>query len=142
MSYARNFDASPVSNIDNGFSKEAVMSPSRQFRPRLLLVSLLCISVAQAESSEAAQSGDSVIDKTGNAIAKGAKATANGVEFVVEKTVNGIKHGANATTNAMNRGGHATGKALGKAADKVGVGGGQGKSGDAAAPADSGGEKP
>ena len=96
-----------------------------------LLLATVAVCAAQAE--EAAQ-GDSVIDKTGRAIGKGAKATADGAEYVAEKVVKGVKRGANATGNALDRAGHATGRALGTAANKVGLTDNS-KSGNTAAPA-------
>ena len=122
------------------------MNTAKKLLPLLLLGSL-CLSVARAaDEPPPAQGGDTVIDKTGRAIKKGAQATADGAEYVAEKVVNGVKRGAKATGNAIERGGKATGRALGKAADKVGISGNgnSGKSGDAAPPADAGSssEKP
>lgn len=95
-----------------------------------LLVSTLAICSVQAE--EAAQ-GNSVIDKTGRAIGKGAKATADGAEYVAEKVVHGVKRGANAAARGVERGAHATGNALETAAEKVGIKGNGGNSKDSAA---------
>lgn len=109
------------------------MNTSRKLLPLLVLGSL-CLSVAQAADEAApAQGGDSVIDKTGRAIKKGAQATADGAEYVTEKVVNGVKRGAKATGDAIERGGKATGRALGKAADKVGISD-KGKQAEAPAP--------
>lgn len=116
------------------------MNTIRKLLPLLLLGSLAVSAAQAADDAAPAQGGDSVIDKTGRAIKKGAQAAADGAEYVAEKVVNGVKRGAKATGNALERGGQATGRALGKAADKVGVG----NSGNAAPPADASGssEKP
>lgn len=109
------------------------MNTVRKLLPMLLLGSLyLCVAQA-ADEAAPAQGGDTVIDKTGRAIKKGAQATADGAEYVAEKVVNGVKRGAKATGNAIERGGKATGRALGKAADKVGISD-KGKQGEASAP--------
>jgi hypothetical protein len=90
---------------------------------RSLAALLLCtVAVCSAQAEEPAQGGSGVIDKTGRAVGKGAKAAAEGAEYVAEKVVNGVKRGANATAHAVERGGRATGKALGTAAEKVGLG--------------------
>lgn len=83
---------------------------------RILGTLLLCtLAVGTAQAEEGTQgssnsSGGSVLDKTGRAIEKGAKATANGVEFVAKKVAGGLETGA-----------RATGRALNSAADAVGI---------------------
>ena len=81
---------------------------------RVLTTLLLCtqaVGVAQAEEgTQGSNSGGSVLDKTGRAIEKGAKASANGVEFVAKKVAGGLETGA-----------RATGRALNSAADAVGI---------------------
>lgn len=104
------------------------MNASRTFTA--LLAATLAVCSVQAE--EAVQ-GDSLIDKTGRAVGKGAKAAADGAEYVAEKVVHGVKRGA----DAVERGGRATGKALGNAANKVGISD-KGQQGAASAPAGAG----
>lgn len=61
----------------------------------ILLLCTLGSSIAQAEEA-------SLVDKTGRAINKGAKATADGAEYVAKKVVNGLETGAKATERGFN----------------------------------------
>ena len=65
----------------------------------LLASGCLFMMTAQAESSHATEKSPTVIEKTGAAIERGAKATAQGVE----------------------RGAQATGRALNKVSEKIGI---------------------
>ena len=91
----------------------------------LLAATCLFFGLAQAATNEAGESGTEtspgVIEKTGNAIEHGAKATANGIERGAKAAVKGIKRGAKAAANGIERGARATGKAAHKAAEKIGV---------------------
>jgi hypothetical protein len=92
---------------------------------RVLTTLLLCtLAVSAAQAEEAAQgSGDSLLDKTSRAMHKGAKATANGAEYVAKKVVGGLETGA-----------RATGRALNSAADAVGIENGNNKAPAKSAP--------
>jgi hypothetical protein len=78
----------------------------------LLLFASCCLFVmtAQAESSQAPEKSPTVIERTGVAIERGAKAAANGIE-----------RGAKATAHGVERGAQATGRALNKVSQKIGI---------------------
>lgn len=78
----------------------------------LLLLAGGCpfVMTAQAESSHATEKSPTVIERTGAAIERGAKAAANGIE-----------RGAKATAHGVERGVQATGRALNKASEKIGI---------------------
>jgi hypothetical protein len=68
------------------------------------------VMTAQAESSHATEKSPTVIERTGAAIERGAKAAANGIE-----------RGAKATAHGVERGAQATGRALNKVSEKIGI---------------------
>ena len=76
----------------------------------LLASGCLFMMTAQAESSHATEKSPTVIEKTGAAIERGAKAAANGIE-----------RGAKATAQGVERGAQATGRALNKVSEKIGI---------------------
>lgn len=79
---------------------------------------------AQAASEEPAESSTStapgVVDKVGNAVARGAKAAASGVERGVKAAASGIERGAKATARGVEHGAKATASAANRVAGKVG----------------------
>lgn len=85
------------------------VSPSLKTLP-LLATGCLFLIPAQAEPSQAAEKPPSVIERTGAAIERGAKATANGIE-----------RGTKAAAHGVERGAQATGRALSKASQKIGI---------------------
>jgi hypothetical protein len=91
----------------------------------LVAASCLFFSLAQASTNETSESGTEtspgVIEKTGNAVEHGAKATASGIERGAKATVRGVKRGAKAAANGIERGARATGKAAHKVAKKIGI---------------------
>ena len=90
-----------------------------------LLATYLLFGVAQASTDEASESGSKtapgVMEKTGNAIEHGAKATVKGIEHGTKAAVNGVKRGAKAAANGIEHGAQATGKAVHKVARKIGI---------------------
>jgi hypothetical protein len=76
----------------------------------LLASGCLLVMTAQAESSHATEKSPTVLERTGAAIERGAKATANGIE-----------RGAKATAHGVERGAQATGRALKKVSQKIGI---------------------
>ncbi len=102
----------------------------------LLAATCLFLSVAQAGTTEAGESGSEkapgAMEKTGNAIEHGAKATAHGIERGTKAAVSGVKRGAKAAANGIERGAQATGRAAHKVARKIGIS----KTSDAEAPSD------
>lgn len=98
---------------------------SATFKTALLAATCLFFSVAQAGTEEASGSGTEsapgAMEKTGNAIEHGAKATASGIERGTKAAVSGVKRGAKAAASGIERGAQATGKAARKVARKIGV---------------------
>jgi hypothetical protein len=86
--------------------------PLKPLLKTLLLLASGCLFVmtAQAESSHATEKSPTVIERTGAAIERGAKAAANGIE-----------RGAKATAHGVERGAQATGRALNKVSQKIGI---------------------
>ena len=80
----------------------------------VLLATHLLFGLAQASegetTSQGATSSPSVIEKTGNAIERGAHAV-----------VRGVKRGANATARGIEHGAQATGRAAHKVSKKIGI---------------------
>lgn len=70
----------------------------------------LFVTATQAESTHAPEKSPTVIQRTGAAIERGAKATAHGIE-----------RGAKATAHGIEVGVQATGRALKKASQKIGL---------------------
>lgn len=79
----------------------------------LLLPTLVftLISGAYAETDD-----KPVIDKVGDAVERGAQATANGIEHAAEATKHGIEKGAQATERGVKRGVEATANGVKRAA--------------------------
>lgn len=91
----------------------------------LLAATCLFLGIAQAETKEASESGTetapSALEKTGNAIEHGAKATASGIERGTKAAVRGVKRGAKAAADGIEHGAQATGRAAHKVAGKIGI---------------------
>ena len=93
----------------------------------IFLATCLFFSIAQAGTTETGESGTesesapSVVEKTGNAIEHGAKATVSGIERGSKAALRGVKRGAGAVANGIEHGVRATGKAAHKVAKKIGI---------------------
>jgi len=91
----------------------------------LLAATCLFLSVVRADTTEAGESGSGkapgAMEKTENAIERGAKATANGIERGTKAAVRGVKRGAKAAAGGIERGAQATGRAAHKVARKTGL---------------------
>ena len=95
----------PIEDSRSGLTLKPLLKTS------LILASCcLFVMTAQAESNHATEKSPTVIERTGAAIERGAKATANGIE-----------RGAKATAHGVERGVQATGRALKKVSEKVGI---------------------
>ena len=83
---------------------------------------LILMSHAEAGSPEPAQSTSSasgVVGKVENAVVRGAKAAASGVERGVKAAASGAKRGAKATARGVEHGAKATASAASRVASKV-----------------------
>lgn len=115
------------------------------YKTPLLVATFIVMSSAHAYADETAKPADTtepgVVVKTKEAMAHGAKATADGIERGVKATVRGIEHGAKAvargiehgvkaTAHGIERGAEATRNAAHAVAEKVG--GNEGEQGEQA----------
>ena len=84
---------------------------------------LILVSHAHAGSTEPAQSTTSsasgVVGKVENAVVRGAKAAASGVERGVKAAASGVERGAKATARGVEHGAKATASAASRVATKV-----------------------
>ncbi|ABE43347.1 hypothetical protein Bpro_1398 [Polaromonas sp. JS666] len=98
-------------------TREARTSMNTILKTAVALTSVfILLGHAEAASEEPAESTTSaapgVVDKVGNAVARGAKAAASGVERGVKAAAGGVERGAKAAASGIERGAKATARGV------------------------------
>ena len=81
------------------------------------IVSSILVLAAGAHAGTSESGGPSVVERTENAVVRGAKAAGRGIERGVQATARGVDRGAKATGNGLQRAGNATERGVKRGAE-------------------------